>query len=192
MPNRQIHISHGTLLEMVALSAPSFGYRAEIELLPDGELTREFYGKRATGTIRLVQDKSPPDPLAELIPKRRSSRLAHAGGPSADEVAAIVAAATRTGVTASVRTRDLHPVTEIVKRAMAVEAKDKVLYGETLDWFRFSAEEVRKNGDGLNLQTSGADTFAARAFRDEDNFLDDSNVERFLRSFDEVAESPSN
>jgi len=38
-PGRQVHISHGTLIEMTAIAATSLGYRTEAELLPDGEMT---------------------------------------------------------------------------------------------------------------------------------------------------------
>ena len=33
---RQVHISHGTLIEMTVIAATSFGYRTEVELLPEG------------------------------------------------------------------------------------------------------------------------------------------------------------
>jgi hypothetical protein len=72
---------------------------------------------------------------------------------------------------------------------MAVETHDDPLYSETGTWFRFSAEEVAERCDGLNLQTTGAYTLGARLFLTANNFQSESNQERFLDSFNEVAES---
>jgi hypothetical protein len=38
-PDRQVCLSHGTLLEMTAIAASHLGYSAKIELLPEGEMT---------------------------------------------------------------------------------------------------------------------------------------------------------
>jgi hypothetical protein len=55
-PGRQVHISHGTLLEMTAIAATHLGYRAEIELLPKGEMTLAEFGTKPTAYLSLIAD----------------------------------------------------------------------------------------------------------------------------------------
>lgn len=77
----------------------------------------------------------------------------------------------------------LGPLKAIARRAMALEVEDARLYSETRKWVRFSAEEVRSHGDGLNLETTGADSLAARIFLNAENFQSESNRQRFLENF---------
>ncbi|MEZ4224775.1 MAG: hypothetical protein R3B13_27735 [Polyangiaceae bacterium] len=190
-PARQIHISHGTLLETAVIAASALGLRAEVEVLPEGELSRADFGRKPTARIRLVDDASAvTDPLFRAVPLRRSSRLAHDGpAPTEDEARLIRSAAERPGVKVAVRREGLGPLRALVRRAMALEANDAELYGETRKWFRFSADEVRSHRDGLNLETTGADSLPARLFLNAENFQSESNRERFLDSFGEVVDS---
>jgi hypothetical protein len=85
-PGRQVHISHGTLIEMTAIAATSLGYRTEVDLLPDGEMSLPEFGAKPTAILRLVADPDQAvDPLFSQILSRRSSRLAHHGPPVTDE-----------------------------------------------------------------------------------------------------------
>jgi len=189
-PARQVHMSHGTLLEMVALAAPSFGYAADIVLQPEGDVTKEFFGTRPTATIRLANANALTlDPLFAAATRRRTSRLAHHGAmPDTSAFAAVLNAA-KGAHHAEVVTDDLAPWKSILKRAMAVEVADQNTYGETLTWFRFSEDEVRAKGDGINLQSAGANSLAARIFLNAGNFQSEANQGRFLSSFGEVIDS---
>lgn len=54
-PGRQLCLSHGTLLEMMAIAASHLGYRARIEFLPEGEMTLAYYGTKTTAVLLLVE-----------------------------------------------------------------------------------------------------------------------------------------
>src|SRR6185436_1442393 len=60
---RQIMMSQGTFLEVLALAARQKGWRADIALFPRGAPAADRLDRRATATIRLHQDASlRPDP----------------------------------------------------------------------------------------------------------------------------------
>ena len=185
---RQIHISHGTLLETAAIAATALGLHAEIEGLPEGELVPSDFGRKPTARLRLIDLPSGPvDPLFRGIALRRTSRLLHSERPvNADQARQVTQAAVRAGVEALVHLQHLGALQSIARRAMTVEVDDAGLYAETLKWFRFSADEVRAHGDGLNLETTGADGLAARLFLNAENFQSEANRQRFLTNFFEA------
>jgi hypothetical protein len=155
---RQVHISHGTLIEMTAIAATSLGCRTEAELLPDGEMTIPEFGTKPTAILRLIADPVVAvDPLFAQVLTRRTSRLGHEGPPlTASERDQIAAQAQFPGVAAGFVPQDqLATVLDIAARAMAIEVNDHDLFDETLQWFRFSDREISQKGDGLHLDTSG-------------------------------------
>src|SRR5262245_14274196 len=157
-PGRQGHISHGTLIEMTAIAATSLGYRTEVELLPNGEMSLPEFGSKPTAILRLLADTDQAvDPLFSQILSRRSSRLAHQGPPLTDEERSRIQTQARfTGVEVGWVPQDLLvTVLDIAARAMTIEVNDRVLFDEYLQWFRFSDREITKEGDGLTLDTSG-------------------------------------
>jgi hypothetical protein len=157
-PGRQVHISHGTLIEMTAIAATSLGYRTEVELLPDGEMSLPEFGTKPSAILRLVADPDQAvDPLFSHILSRRSSRLGHHGPPPTDEERTRIQTQARfTGVEVGWVPQDLlATVLDIAARAMTIEVNDRALFDETLQWFRFSDQEIAEKGDGLHLDTSG-------------------------------------
>lgn len=190
-PARQVHMGHGTLLELVTLAATAMKHRADISILPDGPVGPETYGTRATARITLTEDESiQPHPLFDAISNRRSARSVHQGDPpSPAEIRSVVASGTADRVQARVWDGNLDGWTDLVKRAMAVEVEDDDLYAETRDWFRFSKKEVGQRGDGLNVQTVDADSLGARMFLNTKNFMSPTNRKRYLDSFNEAVDS---
>jgi nitroreductase len=167
-PGRQVHISHGTLLEMTAIAASHLGYRAEIEILPKGEMPLDEYGTKPTAYVNLVRDDQvTEDPLFGRVLRRRSSRLPHTSQPVADdERVAIATAASRPGVEPG--WMPAHRMTEAMDLAvegMAIEANGHDTWEETNEWFRFSDNEIAAKGDGLNAYTSGVADLPLLAFR---------------------------
>jgi hypothetical protein len=157
-PGRQVHIGHGTLIEMTAIAATSLGYRTDVELLPNGEMSLAEFGTKPTAILRLMADPDQAvDPLFSQILSRRSSRLAHHGPPITDEERTRIQSQARfTGVEVGWVPHDLLPTAlDIAARAMTIEVNDRALFDETLQWFRFSDREIAEKGDGLHLDTSG-------------------------------------
>ena len=167
-PGRQVHISHGTLLEMTAIAATHLGHRAEIEILPKGEMSLDEYGTKPTAYVNLVADAQvTEDPLFARVLGRRSSRLPHTPEPvTDDERAAIEDAAGRPGVDPGwVPAQRMAEAMDLAVEGMAVEANGHDTWEETNVWFRFSDGEIAAKGDGLNAFTSGVAGLPLLAFR---------------------------
>jgi hypothetical protein len=188
-PGRQVHISHGTLIEMTAIAATSLGYRTEAELLPDGEMAIPDFGTKPTAIIRLIPDPGvAPDPLFAQILTRRTSRLSHQGPPLTDsERGQIAAQAQVPGVAVGWVPQDqLATVLDIAARAMAIEVNDHDLFDETRQWFRFTDREISQKGDGLHFDTSGLSGLSldlARWFTRPGNWDKPYNRRPYLNGF---------
>jgi hypothetical protein len=157
-PGRQVHISHGTLIEMTVIAATSVGYRTEVELLPEGEMSLPEFGIKPTAILRLVAEPSlSVDPLFAQILSRRTSRLAHVGPPvSGAERTRIASEAAFPGVEVDwIPDDQLAAVLELAAQAMTIEVDDRELFEETNNWFRFTDREIEEKGDGLHFDTSG-------------------------------------
>jgi hypothetical protein len=188
-PGRQVHISHGTLIEMTAIAATSLGYRTEAELLPDGEMTIPEFGTKPTAVIRLIADPAVAvDPLFAQVLTRRTSRLSHDGPPLTDtEREQIAAEAEVPGVALGWMPQgQLATVLDIAARAMAIEVNDHDLFDETRQWFRFSDREIAQKGDGLHFDTSGLSGLSlvlARWFTRPGNWDKSYNRGPYLKGF---------
>lgn len=196
-PGRQVHISHGTLAEMTAIAASSLGYRAAIDVLPEGAMSIPEFGTKPTVVIQLRRDSGiEVDPLFRHILTRRSSRLAHDSVPvSVEERQTISADASAPGVDlAWIPDEDLSRALEIVADAMSVEVLDRTLYDETRIWFRFGDEEIARKGDGLHVDTSGLSGLGlalGRRLIKESTWHRSSNTTPYLKGFRKTAASTS-
>lgn len=188
-PGRQVHISHGTLIETTAIAATSQGFRTEIDVLPDGEMSIAEFGTRPTATIRLVTEPGlEVDPLFAQILERRSSRLAHQGPPLTDqERAHIERDAHIAGVEVGWIPENLRAgVLKIAAQAMTIEVEDHDLYDETRIWFRFSDREIAQKGDGLHADTAGLSGMSlalGRRFINDGNWHKPYNRGPYLKGF---------
>jgi hypothetical protein len=99
---RQIMMSHGTFLELLAMAAGERGHRAEIELFPEGAFSAERVDARPVARVRLVPDPGAVrDPLFAQVLRRRTNRNVYdAGRP--------VSAAAWQAMTEAVRPYPLH------------------------------------------------------------------------------------
>jgi len=194
-PARQTHMSHGTFVELMAIGASHFGYRADIELLPDGEMSPADFGAKPTAYIRLVEAPDVAvDPLFSYVLVRRTSRLPHEGAMvTQDELASILEHAQRPGLqTGLISEAQLPEALDIVRAAMTIEVNDYELYDETRHWFRFSKREVKEHRDGLSISTAGLTGFAAGSanmFLNAKNFHKEKNRNRYQETFGEAVAS---
>ncbi|HEY9411286.1 MAG TPA: nitroreductase family protein [Jiangellaceae bacterium] len=194
-PGRQVHISHGTLLEMTAIAATHLGHRAEIELLPEGEMTLAEYGTKPTARLRLVADSAvSEDPLFAHVLARRSSRLPHTKQPiTDDERVAIAAAASRPEVEPRwISSSRMPEAIDIAIEGMAIEVNTHDTWEETNQWFRFTDAEIVAKGDGLNAHTSGVtglSLFALRTMTRPGNWHRRFNRVGYLGPFAKVVRS---
>jgi hypothetical protein len=174
---------------MTGIAATSLGYRTEVDLLPDGEMSVHEFGTKPTAILRLVADPDQAvDPLFSQILSRRSSRLAHHGPPVTDEERTQIQTQARfTGVEVGWVPQDLlATVLDIAARAMTIEVNDRALFDETLHWFRFSDQEIAEKGDGLHLDTAGLSGLSltlGRLFTRPRNWHKPYNRRPYLKGF---------
>ena len=73
--SRQLVISQGTFVELLDMAVKEKGYRAEIEMFPEGAFDAKAPDGRPTARIRLVRDAAvQPDPLFAHIFQRHTHR----------------------------------------------------------------------------------------------------------------------
>ena len=193
---RQVHISHGTLLEMTAIAATSLGYRAEFDILPEGEMSFAEFGTKPTAHIRLIPAPDiEADPLFGRILHRRTSRRNHEGPRVTEaEFRKIIEQSKREGVDAGMIAEDrFTEALEIIKQAIAIEVNDRPLYEESLVWFRFSKREIAEKGDGISLFTmsglTGLMLHLARLTVRPRTFHAALNRKSFLKTFNQATAS---
>lgn len=196
-PGRQVHISHGTLAEMTCVGASSLGYRAAIDVLPEGAMSIPEFGTKPTVVIRLQREPELEiDPLFPFIATRRSSRLPHDPVPVNDEQRRQISSdAAVPGVDLGwIPDEHLSRALEIVADAMSVEVLDHELYEETRTWFRFGDEEIARKGDGLHVDTSGLSGLGlalGRYMVKDSTWHQSSNTKPYLRGFRKTAATTS-
>ena len=73
--SRQLVISQGTFIELLDLAAKERGYRADIEIFPEGAFNHQAPDSRPTAKIQLTKDdRVKPDPLFAYIFNRHTHR----------------------------------------------------------------------------------------------------------------------
>jgi hypothetical protein len=80
----------------------------------------------------------------------------------------------------------LATVLDIAARAMTIEVNDRALFDETLQWFRFSDQEIAEKGDGLHLDTAGLSGLSltlGRLFTRPRNWHKPYNRRPYLKGF---------
>src|SRR5215831_11193719 len=100
-PNRQILIGCGAFLELLSMAASHDGWRAQIELFPEGEYEPDRVDARPFALVRLVRDPAVvPDPLFAGVHVRRTNRLPYeAKVPDANTLSSLTSAARQPHVT---------------------------------------------------------------------------------------------
>ena len=78
---RQVHISHGTFLELLDMACRELGYAPEIAYFPQGEYGADVLADKPTAAIRFVPSAGAnKDPLFAQIVRRISNRRAYEPG----------------------------------------------------------------------------------------------------------------
>ncbi len=155
--SRQMVMSQGTFLELLDLAARQRGYRAEIELFPDGEYPESDPDERATARIHLVQDaRITPDPLFAQIFDRHTNRLPYAvRTPDSAAIAAINASVAgypiANGFVGIRPGENVQAHRDIAMQAWKTEITTARTALESLKWMRVGPEEIAANRDGISI-----------------------------------------
>lgn len=153
---RQMVMSQGTFIEILAIAAQQRGYRAEVTPFPEGVFDPRRVDERPTASIRLIADASlQPDPLFAQIFLRRTNRSIYdARQPDAVALAAIKASTAgfpvRCGfVTAADQAIIQHK--KIAIDAWRIELSTPRTLLESYKVLRVGPSEIAEHRDGLSL-----------------------------------------
>jgi hypothetical protein len=157
---RQIMMSHGTFLELLDLAARRRGYRADIELFPQGEFGPSALDNRPVAHIRLQRDVGvAADPLFDQVLSRRTNREVYEQRrPADDALRAIAAASTaswpfRAGFTDTRQPEAMQRQRAIAKEAWRIELVTPRTIMESYRWLRVGPREIAQHRDGLSINT---------------------------------------
>lgn len=155
---RQIMMSHGTFLELLALAARERGHRAEIELFPAGPYDPREAPDRPIARIRLIADPAAPrDPLFGQVLRRRTNRSLYDVGrpvpaPAWQAMAAAVAPhPIRFGHVGPESAEALQRHRDLASEAWRIELTTPRAMLETFRVLRVGAAEVARHRDGVTL-----------------------------------------
>jgi len=193
-PARQVTISQGTFLELLAIAATHYGLQADVTLFPKGIDPLEQIGKNPVAHISLTERKDVrEDELFGSILTRHTNRRVYTGPLLTD---------TETGTLRQSYTGDNYPlhiftdpamvsqIAGMMTEAMRIETYNRSMHGETVDMLRFNEEEVEQRRDGLsfpNLGITGIKLFFAKLFTSRSSAFDESFLQRTVEAIHDGA-----
>ncbi|MES2939724.1 MAG: twin-arginine translocation pathway signal protein [Pseudomonadota bacterium] len=157
--SRQMMMSQGTFLELLAIAAAERGHRAEVTLFPQGAFGPDKIDGRPTARIRLVPDATVRrDPLFAQVFRRRTNRSAYDAMRAPDPAAlqAIAAAMgpypeVRAGFTDARDAAALQRHRALAREAWRIELTTPRTILESYRWLRVGPAEIAKHRDGISL-----------------------------------------
>lgn len=189
--SRQIMMSQGTFLEVLALAARQRGWRADIALFPRGAPGADKLDTRPTATIRLHQDASlRPDPLFDQVLRRRTNREAYEPRPPAAAALEAIAASVqpfplRAGTTA-IDQAQLQRHRAIAKEAWRIELLTPRTIMESYRLLRVGPGEISAHRDGISINSPMVRALAAVGLFDRSRppGAGDASIASQLKEFD--------
>lgn len=157
---RQIHIGHGTFLEIASIAASGLGYQADIEYFPQSQYGNMELQNKPVARVELVKTANVQvDPLFNQLLNRRSNKRDY------DQIALTISeqqelqqfnqqTSDATLVFKS-SPQDQKQLSQWLTQAMKIETGNRARDHETIAMFRFNDEEVKKHRDGFGLAQSG-------------------------------------
>ena len=198
--SRQMMMSQGTFLELLDLAARQIGWRADIQLFPQGEFGPVAIDQRPTAVIRLQADASVrPDPLFQQVFKRRTNREAYAPtAPSAQAIAAIAtsasAADTTVGFVGEAQAAALAQHRQIAMDAWRIEMETPRTVLESFHYLRIGPTEINQHRDGLSINKPFVRAVTALGLFDRTQAPEpgDSNIAAQIKEFNtKLATTPA-
>jgi len=144
-------LAHGALLENLAIAAPGLGLRAEIRLFPDPAAPEQV------AEVVFTEGGTAGDPLSYWIERRCTNRKKYVPIPLTEFQRRELAAAPGDGAAAQVHL--VHEPGEVRVLAGLLAKNDRLvfenrnLHAFLFDHLRWSDEEARRTGDGMDIKT---------------------------------------
>lgn len=144
-------LAHGALLENLTIAAPGLGLRAEIRLFPDPAAPEHV------AEVLFAEGETVKDPLSYWIERRCTNRKKYVPIPLTEFQRQELVAAPGEGVAAQVHL--VHEPGEVRVLAALLAKNDRLvfenrnLHAFLFDHLRWSDEEARTTGDGMDIKT---------------------------------------
>ena len=156
--SRQLVISQGTFIELLDLAAKERGYRADVELFPEGEFSASAPDGRPTACIRLVKDTNvKADPLFAQIFKRHTNRgMYDPRVPEPSILQALTDSVTGLPVHFGVVTSAdaaMQDHRRIANTAWQIEMQTPRTLMESYKVLRVGPQEIARHRDGLSINS---------------------------------------
>lgn len=152
--DRQITIGFGCMLELLSLAAAEKGYRADIELFPDGAPQPRLSTDKIA-TVKLVQsDRAKRDSLFAEVLQRRSTKepFDTSRNVSTETLKNVLNAAGPTvEVGGAVDTEKVSRLIDLCWEGWLIEYETPRTLGESVDLMRIGNREVVSNPDGIDM-----------------------------------------
>lgn len=149
--DRQITIGLGCFLEQTKIAATAVGYRAEVDLFPQG-WSQSGLDTRPVAEIAFVPSGM-KDPLFDAIPERRSAKVPF---DMAQPVPAAAFAQIDPGTqgvrfAGTVEAAEVTTLRALMWDAWVVEAETERTFQESVDLMRLGRREIDASPDGIDL-----------------------------------------
>jgi hypothetical protein len=151
--SRQIVIGCGSFLELLDLAAREKGYRADIQMWPDGEPGDALDGRRFAH-VRLVRDAAVArDPLFGAIVRRRTNREPYDTQrvPEVRDLEATIAGASGLEAGFTVTGDQVAALRDLVWRGWLREQVTPAALKESVDVMQIGGAEIARHRDGIVL-----------------------------------------
>jgi hypothetical protein len=152
--DRQITIGLGCFLELAMITAKEIGYRASLQLFPDGENFPRL-DQKPVARIKLVKDYTVKrDPLFAQILERRSNKEAYDTGKTVQEMDVLnILSAVKAdlGLGSVTEGGPIEELRELTKNALLAELHTHRTYKESIDLMRMGKDEINANPDGIDM-----------------------------------------
>ena len=144
-------LAHGALLENLAIAAPGLGLRAEIRLFPDTAAPEQV------AEVIFTEGDMVNDPLSDWIERRCTNRKKYVPIPLTELQRRELVAAPGEGAAAQVHL--VHEPGAVRALAAQLAINDRLvfenpnLHAFLFDHLRWSDQEARRTGDGMDIKT---------------------------------------
>lgn len=207
--SRQMMMSQGTFIELLAMSAAELGLHAQVQLFPQGVFDAQRPDARPTALITLMQADGSraqqPDPLFAQIVRRHTHRAPYEmRTPEAAALASITQAAQRAqpGLRSGFAVAGSGPAAEstlaqhrqIAMDAWKVELETPRTLLESYRWIRLGPKEIATHRDGISINDPMVRALAAMGLfdRSKASAPDDPGIGAQITGFNEaIAATPA-
>ncbi len=159
-PNRQILIGCGAFLELLQMAAAQEGWRADIELMPEGDYAASGIDLRPFARVRFEPDpRRPADPLFHAIRSRHTNRHPYQDRlPELTLLQSLQATAVRPGITVQATTvaDSVRRIRDLAIAGYRVEFTTAATWSESVNVMRLGPDAVADEPSGLPVLGAGA------------------------------------